>query len=573
MSAGKLCHLAIHLQPFGKLMSLSKLAIIVLAMFSIVAVDSPVFGQHVEQAGLKQQWFTHSGIGASGKLADWYLDIDENSGTTFFEIAGGNYSETISERDIGPNGTPLGVDFGLEFANIKAEVVAARLKSDTGNDVEVTVNQYTLPKSTLYTQTDNGIVRSYDAETGKVRWTTNLGNAPTESLGVAGRGKYVAALKGGSVYCLDSETGAILWDHRCKNGPSAPPQVEDDQIFVPLINGRVERFEIENKGFNSLSYIAGGTGSATTRPGVSPLSICWANYSGTISVAARSSDRGMPGFELKAGGSILGVPQYKNGVYFVTSIDSYVYALSESRGSLIWENSTGFEISQAPIVLGSHVYVINDLNQLSRFDATTGRLSANWQTTRPDIGTFAGASRTKIFTINDNGRLKVLDQESGNVTGTAELGSVETILPNTKTDRMYVLNKAGTITCFREINSIRPFFHSDDFKDMKPEEEMEDKPKATEPDGGNPFVDDGGDNPFGDAGDDEPSSDADSDDPFGGSDDPFGGSDDEPAADSAGDDDSFGDDEPSEDGMDDNPSSDDEPSNDEDPFSDPFADE
>ena len=402
MSAGKLCHLAIHLQPFGKLMSLSKVA---MALIVLVAVNASAVAQHVEQAGLKQQWFTHSGIGASGKLADWYLDVDPDAGTTFFEIAGGDYSETMSEHDIGPNGSPLGVDFGLELANIKAEVVAARLKSDAGKDVEVKVNQYTLPRSTLYTQTDSGIVRAYDAETGKVRWTTNLGSSPTESLGVAGKGKYVAALKGGSLYCLDSETGAILWDHRCKHGPAAPPQIDGDQIFVPLINGRVERFEIANKGFNTVTYISGGPGSTTTRPAVSAVSLCWANYGGTVSVAARSSDRGMPGFELRAG-SVLGTPQYKNGIYFITSIDSYVYALDEARGSLIWENSTGFEISQAPIVLGNHVFVINNLNQLSRFDAATGQLSANWQTARPDIGTFAGASRTKIFTISDAGRLK-----------------------------------------------------------------------------------------------------------------------------------------------------------------------
>ena len=495
MSAGKPCHLTIHLRPFGKLMSLSKLTILLVAMFLIAESNGQAIGQGIEKAGLKQQWFTHSGIGVGGKLADWYLDVDENSGTTYFEISGGDYLETMSEHDIGPSGAPLGIDFGLKLANIKAEVVAARLKSDTGEDVEVSVNQYTLPKSTLYIQTSNGVVRSLDAETGKVRWTTNLGNQQTESLGVVGRGKYVAALKGGSVFCMDAETGAILWDKRCKNGPSAPPQLEDDQIFVPLINGRVQRFDIGQEGFNSMTYISGGSGSSTTRPGISQFSICWPNYGGTVSVAARAGNRGMPGFELKANGSVLGTPQYKNGIYFITSVDSYIYALDEQRGSLIWENSTGFDITQPPILLGNYVYVINDLNQLSRFDATTGRLSANWQTARPGIGTYAGASQTKIFTINENGLLKVLDQDSGDVTGTANLGSVKSILPNSKTDRMYVLNNTGTIRCYRELASVKPFFHSDEFKEMKPEAKMEDKSKAPEPDDSNPFGD--GDNPFG----------------------------------------------------------------------------
>ena len=535
MPVGKLCRLAIQLQPFGKSMSLSKLAMTLLALFAIFTANASVFGQQLENAGLKQQWYSHSGIGANEKLADWYLDVDENSGTTYFDIVGGDYLETMSENDLGPNGKPLGVDFGLEMANIEAEIVAARLKSDTGKDVEVTVKPFTLPNSTLYTQTDNGIVRSFDAETGKVRWTTNLGSSPTKSLGVAGRGDYVAALKGGFVFCLDAKTGSVLWSKKCETGPSAPPEVAGEEIYVPLRNGRVERFKIADKGFNSDSFISGGSGSTTTRPAISPVTLCWANYSGTVSVAKRTSDRGMPGFQLTAGGSVLAPPQYKNGIYFVTSVDSYVYALSEARGSLIWENSTGFEISQAPILLGEHVYVINNLNQMSRFEAATGRLSANWQDARPGIGKFAGASRTKIFTVTDAGNLKVLDQESGDVTGTAAVGAVESVLQNTKTDRIYLLNKAGTIRCYREIRSVRPFFHSDELQEMKPEEKMEDKTESPEPDGGNPFGNDadGGGSPFGndaDAGDgDSPfGNDADAgdgDSPFGdggGNDGPIG---------------------------------------------------
>ena len=198
MLAGKLCRLATQFQPDGSSMRFSKLAIALFSMFAI-AVSTSANAQQLENVGLKQQWYSHSGVAAGGKLADWYLDIDQNSGTTYFEITGGNYSETISENDLGPNGQPMGIDFGLEMANIKAEVVAARLKSDVGKDVPVTVNQYTLPKSTLYTQTDSGVVRSIDAETGKTRWSVNVGVASTESLGVVGSGKHVAVLKGSLV--------------------------------------------------------------------------------------------------------------------------------------------------------------------------------------------------------------------------------------------------------------------------------------------------------------------------------------------------------------------------------------
>ena len=551
MLTGKLCRLAPQFQPNKNSMRFSKLAIVLFSMFAI-AVSTSANAQQLDNIGLKQQWYSHSGVAAGGKLADWYLDIDENSGTTYFEITGGNYSETISENDLGPNGKPMGIDFGLEIANIKAEVIAARLKSDLGKEVEVSVNQYTLPKSTLYTQTDSGAVRAIDGETGKVRWSVNVGVPSTESLGVAGSGAYVAVLKGSLVYCLSSETGAILWSHRCESAPTAPPQVDDGEIFVPLLTGRVERFNVQDEGFNTVSFVSSGTGLTTTRPAISPKSMCWSNYSGTVSVAGRAATKGLPGFQLTADGAIFGVPQYKDGVYYVTSIDSYIYALSEDKGSLLWENSTGFEITQAPFVVGNHVYAINDLNQLSRFEAKTGRLTASWQKPRPDIGTFVGASEKRIYTVDKVGKIKAIDQESGSILGSATVGNVALVLPNTKNDRIYLLNNSGTIRCYREINSVKPFFHLDEFKSLKPVMEVDEDPaddgdgaENLNPNNVNPFGGDGdgnNDDPFGgDGNNDNPfGGDGNNDDPFGGdekdgdagdSNDPFGGEEENPFGD------------------------------------------
>ena len=537
MPASKLSRIAIHIQPPGITMSFSKLAMTIFATLSLVVFSASAFAQQLERLGLKQEWFTHSGIAAGGELADWYLDIDPNKATTYFEIVGGDYSETFSENELGPNGMPVGIEFGLKLANIKSEVVAARLKSDTGKEVAVTVNQYSLPESTLYTQTDSGIVRSINAETGKIRWSKSIGRPTSESIGVAGKGNYVAVVKGVSVYCLNSETGAVLWSKRCESAPSAPPEIYQNLIFVPLINGRVERFDVNAEGFNSIAYISGGSGAVTTRVAISPLSMCWPNYSGVVSVVGLNANKSKPAFQLNAEGSVFGTPQYKNGIYFITSIDNYIYALSEQRGSLMWENSTGFEVTQAPFVLGNNVYVINGQNQMARFDAETGLSSAHWQKPRPNVGTFVGASRTKIYTVDKAGQMQVLDQESGAVLGAAPVGQVTKVLPNTKNDRIYLLNRAGTIRCFRELRSVRPFFHSDEFikNTKRPNEDNRPGPDGEDPFGGDGDPFGGGDDngagagdPFG--GDDD--NDAGASDPFGGDDDngagasdPFGGDD------------------------------------------------
>ena len=120
--------------------------------------------------------------------------------------------------------------------------------------------------------------------------------------------------------------------------------------------------------------------------------------------------------------------------------------------------------------------------------------------------------------------MKALDQESGAIVGSATVGDVSLVLPNTKNDRIYLLNNSGTIRCYREISSVKPFFHSDEFKPLKPmmkdgEDPAKSEAESPDSDDVDPFGGDGDNSdPFG--------GDGDNSDPFGGdgdNGDPFGG--------------------------------------------------
>ena len=175
---------------------------------------------------------------------------------------------------------------------------------------------------------------------------------------------------------------------------------------------------------------------------------------------------------------------------------------------------------------------------------------------------YAGASRTKLYTVDQIGNMKVLDQASGAVVGRASLGAIASVLPNSKTDRIYVLNTTGTIRCYREIRSEQPFFHADEFGAIPSREaemaakkmaEKEMADKLGPDDDVNPFGDGDGGNPFGDLGDDggaggdpfggDGDAGGDPNDPFGadGGDDPFGADGDDDPFGADGDDDPFAD--------------------------------
>ncbi|MEL7497731.1 MAG: PQQ-binding-like beta-propeller repeat protein [Planctomycetota bacterium] len=493
--------------------------IAMLVVFGVMFSSVSVFAHHpaeprekqLHRAGLKVQWFTQAGIGVSGKLIDWDYFVDENRSTTYFEVAGGDYSETFSQFDIGPNGKPFGIEGGSTYAKLRQEIVAAELASKLGKQVDVSITQYAQPQTVLYTLTSGALVRALDGETGETLWKVIVDDPNVECFGVAASDTYVAVAAGNKIHCLDSETGKLLWSKACRGIISAPPAVVENQIYVPLFNGQLERFNVRTKGFNSTAYVS--SGQVRTRPMVTPLTVSWGTEGGDFNVGSRFRRRATMGFQLKTGKPVVSQPAYEDRTYFVGSRNGFLYSIDELTGRVNWDVSTGGSISQAPFVLGEHVFVINDRNEMHKFNRPNGIIAEGWDQPRPNVASFLGASKSSVFVFDKFGMLEVRDRDSGTVVASADVGNVMKTLPHLKSDRLFVANKSGTIRCIREIASSRPYFHDDEMV-VKPNM-AEDKPAAEgdkpKGDPNNPFEN----NPF-DQGGNEKTPEPDTSNPFDG---------------------------------------------------------
>ncbi|MFK7770171.1 MAG: PQQ-binding-like beta-propeller repeat protein [Mariniblastus sp.] len=444
----------------GKLTLLIAVAFLAANIGSVKSCDEVASDAVIHRAGLKVDWFTHSGVGARGKLVDWHLTVNEDKPTTFFVIEAGTYREKFSQNKLNAFGKPFGVDDAVDYCQIRKEVLEAELANDGKTDVEVKIDQYTLPESTIYTMTDSGLVKSINADTGQTNWSVRVGNGRHPSIGVGASNKYVAAINGSTVYCLEADSGKTLWTRPCRNGVSAPPAVSDEKIYVPLINGRLESFEIENKGFNSSSYVSLGLG--TTRPLVTEKTVSWATNRGDFNVAGRWGGRGV-GYQLRADESIVAPPVFKDDMLFVTSLDGFIYALDEGRGSLRWQVSTGRSISQSALPLRNFVFAINDNKELFKLDTKTGIEAPGWELPRPNMERFLGASKENLYIVDSSGQLRVVSQNTGQTLSRVSFGSVDKILPNTLNDRLYIASKRGMILSVRESASNIPYFHSAEY--------------------------------------------------------------------------------------------------------------
>lgn len=476
------------------------------------AQDGRISTVDAARAGLKVEWTTQVDVtGVGGKIVDIQLNVNEDRSRTFFAIEYGNQREVISEFDIGPFGVPFGTNpdiakmdpkfrekiekmiaqhsdsFIEEETGIDEDTVAAirqeiidrvaeaeefatnrqqqliAMMDLQGRDVEVKLNKYTLPESTVYVTTTTGFVQAIDADTGLTRWSVTIGNRKYPTIGLGASDEHVAVINGSSVYCLDANNGRQLWDRRCRGSVGSSPMVSGKFIFVPLVNGRLEAFPIENDGIGAESYVS--IGRARSRPLVTEDSVCWATDEGYFTVA--SNDQvSSPHYRLRADSSIVASGTTLDGRLFVASTDGFTYAIKEISGGLLWQFSTGQRVTHSPIPIGNYVYLITDEHKMFKLFAHDGGAVQGWEDPVEDVTRFVGATRDKIYVQNKIGQIVALNQTNGKKVGMISSMSTDLILPNYQSDRLYVGNGSGSVQCLREQGSEVPYFHADEVTEI-----------------------------------------------------------------------------------------------------------
>jgi outer membrane protein assembly factor BamB len=389
----------------------------------------------------------------------------------------------------------------------------AKLKELLAQETEIEFNTLVIPELTLYVTTDRGVIHAIDAETGRTRWATVVGDRdhPTERVGVSE--KYVAALNGSNLYLLNRSTGETAWKRQVQGVPSAGPAVTDTYVVVPTFRGNVELYEIDETRTRPKPYYSNGR--ALIQPIVTSLSVAWPTDRGFLYVA-KASQRGIR-YRVEARDTIVSQPSFTApGKFFMASIDGDVYCVHETSGNEFWRFTTGEPISNTPVPVGEHLYVVTDKSTLFRIKHETG--GEEWWT--PRIKRFVAASKDRVYCLGMADRLVILDANTGGRIASIGTELLDIFYPNLQTDRIIVGSKSGILQCLRETQMKWPLLHvalEEVEEEERPEIKQEGmdgaKPEPKKPAPGQM-------DPFGGGGAD----------PFGGGADPFGGGGAKPAA-------------------------------------------
>ncbi len=98
---------------------------------------------------------------------------------------------------------------------------------------------------TVFVQTDRAVLQAIDGQTGQSLWVAEVGDPlhPCATPGLSSR--IVAALNGSRLMLLDRSNGKLLWETRLASGPGAGPALSTQRVYVPMVDGMIVSYRIQ----------------------------------------------------------------------------------------------------------------------------------------------------------------------------------------------------------------------------------------------------------------------------------------------------------------------------------------
>jgi outer membrane protein assembly factor BamB len=414
----------------------------------------------LRRLGLVRAWQAQIEFDAArGKLAGISQYISDETAQTIYEVTYPGGRVTFSDRDLDAFHQPL----GKKGAKRKAEEWIENWKVRTSSKAEPEINEVVVPDVVVIAASQRGLIQCLNGETGRTLWTNKVGSVRHPTMPVAINEKNVAVVNGTTLYMLDRADGHILWERRTSHPAGDGPAMSDDLIFIPMVDGHVEIFYIDEPRRPAANYQA--IGRCLVQPVVFQDAVAWPSDRGNMYVGNSE----VPGIrfritakdELGTPSSIRSAPTFRAGIddeppliYFASS-DGYVYSADTLKGSIVNRFSAGEPISKTPVVVDDQVYVVTDNNTLFCIGADDAQ--ERWFLS--GMKSFLAANLDRVYCLDRSNRVIGIDANTGSPMGTVDVGTVDYAFLNTQSDRIYVATAGGVVQCLREARQHYPFIH------------------------------------------------------------------------------------------------------------------
>jgi outer membrane protein assembly factor BamB len=339
------------------------------------------------------------------------------------------------------------------------------------------VLKISLADGLLFAQTNNAMLLAFDAESGRLLWSMQLGERTGFARGVAANSKAVFVTNANLLYCLERRTGRPIWQANLATIPTSPPAADDDRAMVGMTTGMIRGFSLKlrddqgnlvkdaqgneviaTKAVPAWQWHTGGP--VQTRPlPAGPLAVFGSSDGKVYVIVAEDK---VPLYRFRTGGPIgEGFGGYGERTLLIPSGDNNLYAVDVFTATARWTFPSGAPIDQEPLVAEEDIYVINTAGALS---VLTPEGVPRW-TTSTHGGRLVSISGTKVYLRSYDLDLLVVDRQTGqtlvdpgesHLRAGVNLREYNLAVVNRMNDRMYFATPSGMVVCLREAGLPQP---------------------------------------------------------------------------------------------------------------------
>ena len=331
-----------------------------------------------------------------------------------------------------------------------------------------TVRHMVIDEDVVVVQSSAGLVTTYEAETGRQLWTAQLGHKDDASFPAVTNSDFVMIAVGMNVFAVTKFEGDIAWQLGLPGHPSATPALDDDQLFVPTLDGSIYAFSLRRIG---QLYNQG------LLPKWNAQAVQWRFFTGKKIPYSPHSDGRVVNFANESN-SLFTISTADRGIVFqfrtdkpadapLTVADEYIYLASADfrlycidmqSGGMRWAPFTaGLPIRSQPIVIGERVFVNPVRGGMFTLSTKTGRQKWPW---RPGLTKVLAVSERHLFASDRLDNIHLLDvQNEGKPVAILPYRDFKVRVSNQRTDRLFMATSSGMVVCIRDKQLDFPIYH------------------------------------------------------------------------------------------------------------------
>jgi outer membrane protein assembly factor BamB len=338
---------------------------------------------------------------------------------------------------------------GIEGAKQKAEKLV-KVYERIGRKVEL---QSEDPQQIYAVSiSSTGVVCAMDAENGTVLWKNQLPHFGHTILGPGVSDNYVTAVNAGEYFVYDLITGNTVARRKLSYIATGSPLPIDGKVAIPSVGGRLVMYNIleadaapvvlrigEENRLNLLvspdkNFLAWPMKNKLVVSKLETPPILW------TSVVATSEIPSSP-----VGTS--------DGYLFITQEGVVFRCTSDRINPIKWKTKLGTTSNQSPVIGKEVVTIVSEDGLLFALNVDTGE--PVWEYPLQGIQSVLIVTSAHIYAVDTARNLVTIDITKQKISSKLFVG-LATAVQNSITDRIYIVDPRGKVSCLREPQAFEP---------------------------------------------------------------------------------------------------------------------